>query len=84
MRRNCAVHRMNYPIVPQGTAMSGVQWEGTAEHFVGWHAYFRNAYEPETLAIIAAILRPGMRMIELLSPRRTGREPGGRRTARHV
>jgi FkbM family methyltransferase len=64
MRRNSAVQKMAYPIAPHGET-AGVQWEGTAEHFVGWHAYFRNAYEPETLAVMAAILRPGMRMIEV-------------------
>jgi FkbM family methyltransferase len=55
---------MEYPVAFYRSTPA-VCWEGTPNHVVGWNVYFRNAYEPETLATIAAILRPGMKMIEV-------------------
>ena len=64
VRRNFLVREMDYPLAPRGSTPA-VRWEGTPEHLVGWNAYFRTAYEPETLATMAAVLSPGMRMIEV-------------------
>ena len=63
-RRGRRVYEMDYPIGPNNAA-AGIRWLGTTQHVVGWNAYFRKAYEPETLATMAALLRPAMRVIEV-------------------
>jgi FkbM family methyltransferase len=63
--RNPSVKLMRYPFGPSALLDGTVRWEGTTEHFIGWNAHFRGAYEPETLAVTCDLVGQGMRMIEV-------------------
>lgn len=56
---------MLYPFAPRQATGSNPGWTGSTSTFVGWNAYFRGAYEPETLGILSTFVAPGATVIEV-------------------
>jgi FkbM family methyltransferase len=53
-----------YPVAPALGGTNRPQWQGSTSRFIGWNVWFRGSYELDTLGVLAALLRPGMNVIE--------------------